>query len=209
MASLLSGGHLHDRVSSIYFSAGDAIQRRMSLKNNKEEVKDSEDNWPSSLKALEWLYILSWVLSWLAAFSAMEHARKISSGTHNSELEELDTLTPLFIACQKSCRFPQKLFEAVEASRVHGPVHKRFRKRLAYLASTAIKLVLWSAAAFYTGLYWEILIVFYVIGIFASYAVVTQTEKDENWPGFNQMVKKEIRSIADEFMSSTRTSLQY
>ena len=172
-------------------------------------MKDSEDNWPSALKALEWLYILSWVLSWLAAFSAMEHARKISSGIHKSELDELDTLTPLFIACQKSCRFPQKLFEAVEAIRVHGPAHKRFRKRLAYLASTSIKLVLWSAAAFYTGLYWEILIAFYCIGLFASYAVVTQTGKDDNWPGFKTIVTKEIGSIADELMSITMTSLRY
>jgi len=213
MSYLLAGGSLHDRISAIYVTSNDAIKNRRELmKKDAEPVEDAEDSWPPVLKVLEWMYMFSWILSWLAAFSAMELARKHHEGVHNSNFATLDTLTPLFISCQKACRWPQKVFEATEAARVHSPGHPRFRKRLAYLMSTTIKLVLWSAAAFYTWDYWYVLVAFYVLMVFATITVVRMTMKEEDWPALQRAVEMEVRATTGNMMQFTRLkaeSLRY
>ena len=167
-------------------------------------VKEGEDAWPHILRVLEYLYIVSWGLSWLAAFSAMENARKKFEGIHESNFTELDVLTPLFISCQKACRWPQKVFEVIEAARVHKTKHPRFRKRLAYLCSTTIKLILWSLAAFYTGSYYYILLAFYGIMLIATWRVVSMTTKDEDWPPLRKAMLQEVKRTEDKLMELTR-----
>ena len=204
MSHLLSGGSLHDRISAIYVTSDDAIKNRQNLmRKDAEPVKDAEDSWPPVLKVLEWMYMLSWILSWLAGFSAMEHARKKHEGLHHSNFDELDLLTPLFISCQKACRWPQKVFEATEAARVHSPGHPRFRKRLAYWASTTIKLVLWSAAAFYTWSYWYVLVVFYCIMVVSTVLVIRMTMKESDWPALRNAVEMEVKATTDNLLELT------
>ena len=174
---------------------------------SKGSPKEGEDAWPPILKILEYLYIISWALSWLAAFSAMENARKDYEGIHESNFTELDILTPLFISCQKACRWPQKVFEVIEASRVHKNQHPRFRKRLAYLCSTTIKLVLWSLAAFYTGSYYYVLIIFYGIMLVATWSVISMTTTDEDWPTLKKAMVQEVKTAEDKFTELTGLNL--
>ena len=172
-------------------------------------VQDAEDTWPPILKILEYLYISSWALSWLAAFSAMEHARKESEGMHASNFNKLDHLTPLFIACQKASRWPQKVFEVAESIRVHGQGHPRVRKRAAYLISTTIKFVLWSMAAIYTDEFAWILYTFFGITVVSTSLVIRLTEEDSKWPDVKEAMQQELKEAADRLVSINTSALRW
>ena len=210
MSILFRGATLHDRISPIYYTPQDASARRRALMSKEAPpVKDEEDSWPWILKLMEYLYISSWILSWLAAFSAMENARKASEGLHPSNFHELDLLTPLFIACQKASRWPQKVFEVAETVRVHGKGHPRVRKRMAYLVSTTIKFVLWSMAAIYTDKYVWILYIFFGITFVGTVMTLRLTEDESNWPHFKNAVQAEMRATTEGLVKLAAKELRW
>ena len=194
---------VRDKMTATYVSDEQAVRTRHKRKNNEmDAINDVVDHFPIVMQILEFLYIATWTLSWLAAITSIEHSYRHNDADKDAEGEwgKIDQLTPLLIACQKTLRVPQKLIQVIECYRIHGGTKTSTftAKRVVWGLSTLVKSAMWSVSAIYIGEGLAALWIVYAITFLVA-AMVWHGTRDKYWPTYMQLM-----SIAPEVKEALR-----
>lgn len=190
-------------MTATYVSDEQAVRSRHQRKNNQiEPINDVVNHFPLVMQILEFLYMATWTLSWLAAITSIEHSYRHNDADKDDEGQwgRIDQLTPLLIACQKTLRVPQKLIQVIECYRIHGGTKTSAftAKRVVWGLSTLVKSALWSVSAIYIGEALAALWIVYAITFLVAVMVWYGT-KDTYWPTYEQLM-----SISTEVKAALR-----